>query len=296
MEAPVEIRYAGVVVGSATEILTAAGNDSGMFLVVAEPLPVGSVVKLAGDSWARVEKVVESTDPRAAGMYVRLIAESEASEPWTPQLPEMVPLPPPRRTTNPSVPLVSPRVAEARPSLGENGERRPTIAGPVPPPAAPDRPASIVLATPPNKVVTGTLTGSSSAPTNRRTPPATIVVIPSGSAPPPPARAETDKRERRSTIITPVPPPAEIEGVPNAKVTGELQTRSGRNEPSEKPAAASIVISDGEGDEGAVVQAPMANSPSEDVTATPEPETGLDELRPARPLPRKTSRRRRNTR
>jgi hypothetical protein len=145
-------------------------------------------------------------------------------------------------------------------------------------------------------VVTGTLTGSSSAPTNRRTPPATIVVIPSGSAPPPPARAETDKRERRSTIITPVPPPAEIEGVPNAKVTGELQTRSGRNEPSEKPAAASIVISDGEGDEGAVVQAPMANSPSEDVTATPEPETGLDELRPARPLPRKSSRRRRNTR
>src|SRR4051812_3924503 len=150
METPVEIRYQGVVVGSATEILRAPGNDAGMFLVMPDPLPVGTVVKLGASDFGRVEKVVESTDPRGAGMYVRLVTEAETREPWVPQLPEMVPLPPPRRAPTPAgVPLVSPRVAEVRPNVGENGERRATIAGPIPPPAASERSAGIVLATPP---------------------------------------------------------------------------------------------------------------------------------------------------
>lgn len=87
MESPVEIRYAGVVIGRAQEIRGGDG-DSSFFLVVREPMPVGSVVHLrTGDreTSARVVHAVESADAAAAGIQVRLIGESEevATE-WIP--------------------------------------------------------------------------------------------------------------------------------------------------------------------------------------------------------------------
>jgi hypothetical protein len=87
MESPVEIRYAGVVIGRAQEIRGSDG-DSSFFLVVRDPMPVGSVVHLrTGDreTPARVIHTVESADAAAAGIQVRLIGEAEevATE-WIP--------------------------------------------------------------------------------------------------------------------------------------------------------------------------------------------------------------------
>jgi hypothetical protein len=273
MDAPVEIRYAGVVVGSATEILRAAGNESGMFLVTADPLPVGTVVKLGDGSFGRVEKVVESTDPRGAGMYVRTVQEAEAGERWVPQLPEMVPLPAPRRSpTPPSVPLVSPRVSEARPTLGENGERRPTILNPPPPERAP----GIVLATPPERPAVADR-------------PPTIVV---NSEPPP----EPPARERRNTWLSANPPPAENgPSVVSAKASGEFQSRAPEATSRGASSADTIVVAAEEDRGEPIVEAPMDNSPSEEVAMEESKPTSLDQLQPARPLPKK-GRRRRNTR
>jgi hypothetical protein len=91
MESPVEIRYAGVVIGRAQEVRSPEGDPSAFFLVVREPMPVGSVLHLrSGDreTPARVVHTVESSDPAACGVQVRLIGESEevATE-WIPPPP-----------------------------------------------------------------------------------------------------------------------------------------------------------------------------------------------------------------
>jgi hypothetical protein len=88
MESPVEIRYAGVVIGRAQEVRSAEGDSPSFFLVVREPMPVGSVVHLrTGDreTPARVVRALESSDPATCGMQVRLIGEAEevATE-WIP--------------------------------------------------------------------------------------------------------------------------------------------------------------------------------------------------------------------
>jgi hypothetical protein len=224
-------------------------------------------------------------------MYVRLLSADEAVGPWVPQLPEMIPLPAPRRVpTPPSVPLVSPRVAEARPTLGENGERRPTILGPVPPPVALERPASIVLANP------------------ERPPARTATTSPPDTSPPP-AAALADPRERRNTIVMSVPPPGSNLDAPGPgnKVSGEFQSRAPTSgaapHADTQGVPATIVVAadddDGPRDEN-MVQAPMANTPSEQHERAGGSAGSLDELQPARPLPppdgrRKTARRRRNT-
>jgi hypothetical protein len=91
MESPVEIRYAGVIIGRAQEVRSADGDSSAFFLVVREPMPVGSVLHLrTGDreTPARVVHTVESSDPAACGVQVRLIGEAEevATE-WIPPPP-----------------------------------------------------------------------------------------------------------------------------------------------------------------------------------------------------------------
>jgi hypothetical protein len=79
MDAPVEIRYAGVPIGRASEVRGADGEDT-FFLPGKEPMPVGTVLHLrAGtrETPARVTRAVESSDPAVAGMQVRLIGEAE---------------------------------------------------------------------------------------------------------------------------------------------------------------------------------------------------------------------------
>jgi hypothetical protein len=76
MQTPVDIRYAGVVVATANEVRSQGGAD--LFLLVPEPLPVGTVIGLGADGLrARVERVVESPDADQAGMLVRPLQAGE---------------------------------------------------------------------------------------------------------------------------------------------------------------------------------------------------------------------------
>jgi len=80
MEAPLEIRYAGVVIGRAQELRGAEGDAPSFFIPVRDPMPVGTVLHLrAGDreTPVRVVRTVETTDATACGMQVRTIGESE---------------------------------------------------------------------------------------------------------------------------------------------------------------------------------------------------------------------------
>lgn len=91
MEAPVEIRYAGVVIGRAQEVRT-ADDESVFFLPGKDPMPVGTLLRLrsgARETSARVLRAVESPDPQIAGMQVRLIGEAEEVAPdWIPAPPQ----------------------------------------------------------------------------------------------------------------------------------------------------------------------------------------------------------------
>jgi hypothetical protein len=80
MEAPLEIRYAGVVIGRAQEVRGAEGDAPTFFIPVRDPMPVGTVLHLrAGDreTPVRVVRAVETTDAAACGMQVRTIGEAE---------------------------------------------------------------------------------------------------------------------------------------------------------------------------------------------------------------------------
>jgi hypothetical protein len=80
MEAPLEIRYAGVVIGRAQEVRGAEGDAPTFFIPVRDPMPVGTVLHLrAGDreTPVRVVRAVETTDAAACGMQVRSIGEAE---------------------------------------------------------------------------------------------------------------------------------------------------------------------------------------------------------------------------
>jgi len=71
VELATEVRYSGVVVGRGTPIRDRGAG--GAFVVLAEPLPVGTPITLRGESGdedARVTEVVESSNPDVAGMRV----------------------------------------------------------------------------------------------------------------------------------------------------------------------------------------------------------------------------------
>ncbi len=79
-----EVRYAGVVVGRATQVKD--WTATGAFIGLAEPLPSGTRIELRGDNHvqaARVEQVFESADPNAAGMHVSFLASGSAAGPST---------------------------------------------------------------------------------------------------------------------------------------------------------------------------------------------------------------------
>jgi hypothetical protein len=80
MEAPLEIRYAGVVIGRAQEVRGAEGDGQSFFIPMRDPMPVGAVLHLrAGDreTPVRVVRAVETTDAAQCGMQVRTIGETE---------------------------------------------------------------------------------------------------------------------------------------------------------------------------------------------------------------------------
>jgi hypothetical protein len=138
MESPVEIRYAGVVIGRAQEVRSADADSKSFFLAVREPMPVGSVLHLrTGDreTPARVVHAVESSDPAACGMQVCLIGEGDqvATE-W---------IPPPAATAEKARPAEEPvKTAMAVIEVGPPGPAPSsgliTVEPPRPPAAAPE--------------------------------------------------------------------------------------------------------------------------------------------------------------
>jgi hypothetical protein len=79
VDSTVEIRYAGVVMGRSTSLRD--HDDAGAFVGFSEPLPVGTPLTIKiGDTVreARVEDVIESADPAAAGMRIRYASHAGA--------------------------------------------------------------------------------------------------------------------------------------------------------------------------------------------------------------------------
>jgi hypothetical protein len=74
VDTSIEVRYAGVVVGRTSQARElGTGDGGGLFVGIAEPLPVGTLVTLKiGDAVreARVAEVVEAADPSSVGMRV----------------------------------------------------------------------------------------------------------------------------------------------------------------------------------------------------------------------------------
>jgi hypothetical protein len=98
MESPIEISYAGVVVGRVQEVRSTEDNGAAFFLSVREPLPVGTVVGLRSggqETPARVVRVVEAIDAAGSGMQMRLIGDAEIAAPeWIPPPAKTKPVPP----------------------------------------------------------------------------------------------------------------------------------------------------------------------------------------------------------
>jgi hypothetical protein len=80
MEAPLEIRYAGVTIGRAQEVRSAEGEVPSFFILMRDPMPVGTVLRMrSGDheTPVRVVRAVETTDAATCGMQVRTIGDAE---------------------------------------------------------------------------------------------------------------------------------------------------------------------------------------------------------------------------
>ena len=69
MEAPLEIRYAGVVIGRAQEVPNAEGDALSFFIPVRDPMPVGTVLRVRSgeqETPVRVVRAIESAVSKIA--------------------------------------------------------------------------------------------------------------------------------------------------------------------------------------------------------------------------------------
>ena len=114
-----EVRYAGVVVGRATQVRD--WTATGAFIGFTEPLPSGTSIELRGENItqaARVAEVIESADVNLAGMRVSFVASSVAP------------------SDSPSVPSPSPAAAApAPPAESQAAAPAPAPSDAGPPPA-----------------------------------------------------------------------------------------------------------------------------------------------------------------
>jgi hypothetical protein len=157
VQTPIEIRYEGTVIGTATS--TSGSLDDGtLYLATDEPMPVGTKLELTSGhdvTQVRVVRVAESTDAKLVGMVVRALS---ASEPLEIPMPPVVVVPPrpalPPGPAAPLRPLSSPTPMRA-PSFASPPARPPTPVPAAPPPAAVAPPAPPPQPGPPQSSVKG---------------------------------------------------------------------------------------------------------------------------------------------
>jgi hypothetical protein len=206
MQAPVEICYAGVVVARAQEVREVDG--SAFFIVMKEPLPVGTVVDVrSNDSLTtlRVAHVVESADGVDNGMHVRPVGADDSTR-W-------IPPPPAKPASQPIVQVVAPVVNVAPPA-----EAAP----------APEQVAAVVVEPVPEKVAAVLTEAVAPAPAESAAVPVSVPVESSG------------KRRKKSTAVqmviaetsapVPVPEPSPVavaapdsNGTPEKAADGEAE-------------------------------------------------------------------------
>ena len=122
MDSPIascEVRYAGVVVGRATQVKN--WTATGAFVGFTEPLPAGTAIELRGENLvqaARVEDVIESADPNVAGMRVSFVASPAAGAPPSSAAPSSSDAPPAESGG------VAPPVQQGQPGGGKRKRRR----------------------------------------------------------------------------------------------------------------------------------------------------------------------------
>lgn len=210
MQAPLDIRYAGVNIGRAQEVRSAEG-EAAFFLSGKEPMPVGTVLRLRstkGETPARVVRAIESPDPAICGMEVRPIGDEEAVAadvipPPAPAKPKPSPAPPaaaPPETPTPTEPDVAAIEAKA--------DRPP----PAPAPEGSAVPEAVPVAV--GSSLTGALAkaAASTDPADAPTPPPAAPPTPTNAAPTRtpeevPAAASTAASDDPDIVITNTPPP-----------------------------------------------------------------------------------------
>jgi hypothetical protein len=158
MEAPLEIRYAGVVIGRAQEVRSAEGDVPSFFIPVRDPMPVGTVLRMrSGDheTPVRVVRAVETTDATACGMRVRTIGEAEEVAPEF--------IPPPAVVAEKIKPETPTPVVEV--DLASMAEATaPEVAVPADTPASATIPAVDPVATPAIEIVEATPAAENTTP------------------------------------------------------------------------------------------------------------------------------------
>jgi hypothetical protein len=285
METPVEIRYAGVVIARANEVrrMTVGGVD--MFLAMPEPLPAGTVVSLNNGTQARVEKVIESTDPSVAGIYVKLLNDGEATQPWVPCFREdEVPAPrPPAVVVSPVI--VRPVHRAPTPIEGTSYRTEPVRVEPPPPPRPEpvvvrrEEPGTVVPEPVPTVETIGEPPKAFTAPMPQ---PGEQIAHFDAPEPPPAVVEGPIKRERskRSTIVVAIPPAADpdAEGVVK-RAAGEIDTGSRRVQNAQAQVQADSIVVEPEPHE------PPAAAPEPEPESPKQAELKLEDLATAKPLP-----------
>jgi hypothetical protein len=116
VESALEVRYSGVVVGRGVPIRDR--DAGGAFVVLAEPLPVGTRITLRGEGaeaeeQGRVTAVTESANPDLAGMRIEFLSASAKPAPKQDNPPASEP--PPPAVSEPPSEMKMPPVAEPPP-------------------------------------------------------------------------------------------------------------------------------------------------------------------------------------
>jgi hypothetical protein len=139
VDSATDVRYSGVVVGRALQLRDR--DETGAFVGFAEPLPVGTALRVKIDDVelaARVTDVVESADAAQVGMRIRFVSEAaERPTAAASATPVVQSLPP----VASAQPMPQPRSPEPPPPAPPQSTS-PAASEPPPPSTSPEPPAA----------------------------------------------------------------------------------------------------------------------------------------------------------